>query len=447
MKSKKVNVLVAGGGTAGAIAGIAAARNGAETLIVDKQRCLGGQFTAGMQGAWVGFSDKEKVIVKGIAWELRNLLKERNAIVEEDPNTDVCFLYDTEVAKVLLDEMASKEPNLSTYLNSSIVDVITEGDTVRGLVVLSEMELMEIRADVVIDCTGDAVVAAKAKAPYEIRAKKDIQPMTLIGKMAGVDMGKVMQYYRDNPPRHDASEPPAWHDFKTFPGFMHFGLRDELENVELPPNLEYLRNWLAIFTSTPNPGEVTINCSGAIEAHSIAGFEDRARQEVFSQKCLYDVAEALRLYVPGFENAYLSAIASLLGIRESRRIIGDYKVTLDDFLAAREFEDSIGRGAMPAGTHTPDGVTMVVYDLEPGKSMSIPYRCMLPQNKEGLIIAGRCVSYEAPVANCIRCMPQCMVMGEAAGTAAAIAAKQGVTPRNVEISLLQATLRKQNAIL
>ncbi len=447
MKSKKVNVLVAGGGTAGAIAGIAAARNGAETLIVDKQRCLGGQFTAGMQGAWVGFSDKEKVIVKGIAWELRNLLKERNAIVEEDPNTDVCFLYDTEVAKVLLDEMANKEPNLSTYLNSSIVDVITEGDTVRGLVVLSEMELMEIRADVVIDCTGDAVVAAKAKAPYEIRAKKDIQPMTLIGKMAGVDMGKVMQYYRDNPPRHDASEPPAWHDFKTFPGFMHFGLRDELENVELPPNLEYLRNWLAIFTSTPNPGEVTINCSGAIEAHSIAGFEDRARQEVFSQKCLYDVAEALRLYVPGFENAYLSAIASLLGIRESRRIIGDYKVTLDDFLAAREFEDSIGRGAMPAGTHTPDGVTMVVYDLEPGKSMSIPYRCMLPQNKEGLIIAGRCVSYEAPVANCIRCMPQCMVMGEAAGTAAAIAAKQGVTPRNVEISLLQATLRKQNAIL
>ncbi len=447
MKLKKVNVLVAGGGTAGAIAGIAAARNGAETLIVDKQRCLGGQFTAGMQGAWVGFSDKEKVIVKGIAWELRNLLKERNAIVEEDPNTDVCFLYDTEVVKVLLDEMASKEPNLSTYLNSSIVDVITEGDTVRGLVVLSEMELMEIRADVVIDCTGDAVVAAKAKAPYEIRAKKDIQPMTLIGKMAGVDMGKVMQYYRDNPPRHDASEPPAWHDFKTFPGFMHFGLRDELENVELPPHLEYLRNWLAIFTSTPNPGEVTINCSGAIEAHSIAGFEDRARQEVFSQKCLYDVAEALRLYVPGFENAYLSAIASLLGIRESRRIIGDYKVTLDDFLAAREFEDSIGRGAMPAGTHTPDGVTMVVYDLEPGKSMSIPYRCMLPQNKEGLIIAGRCVSYEAPVANCIRCMPQCMVMGEAAGTAAAIAAKQGVTPRNVEISLLQATLRKQNAIL
>ncbi len=84
---------------------------------------------------------------------------------------------------------------------------------------------------------------------------------------------------------------------------------------------------------------------------------------------------------------------------------------------------------------------------QPGKSMTIPYRCMLPQNKEGLIVAGRCVSYEAPVANCIRCMPQCMVMGEAAGTAAAIAAKQGVTPRNVDISLLQATLRRQNAIL
>ena len=112
MKSKKVDVLIAGGGTAGVIAGIAAARNGAKTLIVDKQRCLGGQFTVGMLGAWVGFSDKEKVIVKGIAWELRDILKERNAIVEEDPDTDVCYLYDTEVAKVVLDEMVKREPQL-----------------------------------------------------------------------------------------------------------------------------------------------------------------------------------------------------------------------------------------------------------------------------------------------------------------------------------------------
>jgi len=447
LKTKTVDVLIAGGGTAGVIAGIAAARNGAETIIVDRQRCLGGQFTAGMQGAWVGFSDKEKIIVKGIAWEIRNYFKERNAIVEEDPNTDVCFLYDTEVAKVVLDEMVSNEPNLKIYLNTSLVDVITENDTVSGLIVLSEMEQMAIRAKVVIDCTGDAVVAAKAGVPYEIRQRKDIQPMTLMGKVAGVDMDSVKQYYKDNPPVFDAAEPPAWHDFKTFPGFMHFGLRDELENKKLPPHLEYLRHWLAIFTSTPNPGEMTINCSGAIEALSIAGFDERAEQEAFSQKCLYDVAEALRLYVPGFENSYLTAIASLLGIRESRRIIGDYKVTLEDFKTAKHFEDSIGRGAMPAGTHTADGVTMVVYDLKPGDSMSIPYRCMLPQKKEGLLVAGRCVSYEADVANCIRCMPQCMVMGEAAGTAAAIAVKQGTTPRRIDINMLQGALRKQQVII
>ena len=446
MKSKNVDVLIAGGGTAGVIAGLAAARNGADTLIIDKQRCLGGQFTAGMQGAWVGFSDKEKLIVKGLAWELRNILKERNAIVDEDPNTDVYFLYDTEVAKVVLDEMVAKEPNLHTFLNTSIVDVITEGNRVAGLVVLSEMEQMEIRAQVVIDCTGDAVVAAKAQVPYEIRPKNVIQPMSLIGKMAGVDMERVKQYYKENPPKLDTSEPPAWHDFKTIPGFTHFGLRDELENVKLPPRLEYLRNWLAIFTSTPNPGEVTINCSGAIEAHSIAGFEDRSEQEVVSQQRLYDVAEALRLYVPGFENSYLTGIAALLGIRESRRIVGDYKVTLEDFKNARQFEDNIGLGAMPAGTHTPDGVTMEVYDLEPGKSMGIPYRCLIPQKVEGLLVAGRCVSYEPDVANCIRCMPQCMVMGEAAGTAAAIAVEMNTTPRNVDIKMLQEALRKQQVI-
>lgn len=447
MKTKIVDVLVAGGGTAGVIAGIAAARNGANTLIVEKQRCLGGQFTSGSQGAWVGFSDKEKLIVKGITWELRDILKNHNAIVEEDPETDVCFLYDTEFAKVALNEMLSNEPNLSTFFNTSIVDVITEGNKVVGLVVLSEMDQMEIRADVVIDCTGDASVAAKAGVPFEIRKKKEIQPMTLIGRMSGVDMEKVNQYYQENPPKMDSHVPPAWLEYKTFPGFMHYGLKDELGNVDLPPHLEYLRNWLAIFTSTPNPGEVTINCSGAIEAHSIAGFEERAKQEIDSQKCLYDVAEALRMFVPGFENAFLSVIASQLGVRESRRICGDYKLTLEDFLAAREFEDSVGRAAMPAGAHTPDGETMTVFNLAPGKSMSIPYRCMLPQNYEGLLVAGRCVSYEPPVANSIRNMAQCMVMGEAAGTAAAIAVEMGISPRKIDIKILQDALRRQNAIL
>ena len=129
MKTKRFDVIVAGGGTAGVIAGIAAARNGAKTLIVEKQRCLGGQFTAGMMGAWVGFMIK-KVIVKGIAWELRNLPMERNAIVEEDPNTDVCFLYDTEAAKIVLDEMVSKV-RICQYVNTSIVDVIKRGYSCR----------------------------------------------------------------------------------------------------------------------------------------------------------------------------------------------------------------------------------------------------------------------------------------------------------------------------
>ncbi len=447
MRTEEVDVVVAGGGTAGVIAGLAAARNGARTLLVERQRCLGGQFTAGSQGAWVGFSDKKNRIVNGIAWELRDLLRERNAIVEADPETDVCFLYDPEVAKVVLNEMLGREPLLKTYFNTSVIDVLKDGDAVVGVVIQSEMEQVEVRSKVVIDSSGDAGVAAKAGVPFEIRAKKDIQPMTLIGRMAGVDMDRVKQYYEENPPVHDHHVPPAWRDYKTFPGFMHYGLRDELENAELPEHLEYLRNWLAIFTSTPNPGEVTINCSGAIEAHSIAGFEDRARQEIVSQSCLYDVAEAMRRYVPGFENAYLSVIASQLGVRESRRVIGDYKLTLDDFRAAREFDDSIGRGAMPAGAHTPDGVTMTVYDLPAGKSMAIPYRCMLPKGTDGLLIAGRCVSYEPPVANCIRNMAQCMVMGQAVGTAAALAVEHGTTPREVDIPLLQATLREQGAIL
>lgn len=447
MEEKRFDVIIAGGGTAGVIAGLAAARNGAKTLIVEKNRCLGGQFTSGMQGAWVGFSDKLKRCVGGMTWELRNILKNMGAIVDKDPDKDVCYLYDTEVAKVVLDELAAKEPNLTTYLNTQIADVLHDGDTITGLVILSEMQLVEVRGTIVIDCTGDAAVCAKAGATYEIRRDKDIQPMTLIGKMAGVDMERVARYYEENPPVEDTMMPPAWHDFTSFPGLMHFGLKDELKNVELPPDKEYLRHWLGIFTSTPNPGEMTVNCSGALEANSTRGFEIRTAQESFSQKCLYDVAWAMKNYIPGFENAYLTAIAAMLGVRESRRVICDYEVKFDDFLQARDFDDSIGRGAMPAGFHTPEGETMCVYDLEPGKSMTIPYSCLVVKGKENLLVAGRCASYEIEVANCIRCMPQCMVMGEAAGTAAAIAARQGVTARGVDIKVLQAKLLQQGAIL
>src|SRR5690606_16199493 len=124
MRTEEVDVLVAGGGTAGVIAGLAAARNGARTLLVERQRCLGGQFTAGSQGAWVGFSDKKNRIVSGMTWELRDLMYERGAIVEDDPETDVCFLYDPEVAKVVLNELLGKEELLTTYFNTSVVDVL-----------------------------------------------------------------------------------------------------------------------------------------------------------------------------------------------------------------------------------------------------------------------------------------------------------------------------------
>lgn len=447
MSRREFDVIVAGGGTAGVIAGLAAARHGAKTLIVEKNRCLGGQFTSGMQGAWVGFSDKLNRCVGGMTWELRNILKEHNAIVDKDPDRDVCYLYDTEIAKIILDELADKEPNLTTYLNTQIVDVLQDGDTVTGLMILSEMQLENVYGKIVIDCTGDAGVSAKAGADFAIRDSQEIQPMTLIGKMAGVDMDRVQKYYEENPPVEDTMMPPAWHDFKSFPGLMHFGLKDELKNVELPPDKEYLRHWLGIFTSTPNPGEMTINCSGALESDSTKGFDTRTKQEVFSQKCLYDVAWAMKNYIPGFENSYLTAIASMLGVRESRRVICDYEVKFDDFLSARQFPDSIGRGAMPAGFHTPEGETMCVYDLKPGTSMTIPYSCMVVKGKENLLTAGRCASYEIEVANCIRCMPQCMLMGEAAGTAAAIAIKDNVTARNVDISKLQKALLKQGGIL
>jgi len=446
VESSIVDVLVVGGGTAGVIAGIVAARNGAETIIVEKQECLGGMFTAGMLGILVCFSDKERVIVKGIPWEIRSKMDQLNALVEENVQTDAYTIYDPEAAKVVCDELAENQSNLTIYLNTLAVDSVMKDNKIVGVIIQAGLDRRVILAKQVVDCSGDAVVAYLAGARYELRPKEKLQPVTLMAKVGNVDVKKVEQYYKTHPPKLDPYTNPAWFGYKTFPGFSHWGLKDELEEINLPPHLNYLKNWVIELTSTPYKGEILLNTTGEINVDGI-DFKDVSYSEIVSRRRIREALEALRISVPGFENAHVANTASLLGVRESRRIKGEYKVTFDDFKAARDFEDTVARSATAAGLHTPDGKEIKMIPIEKGKSLGIPYRCMVPEKVDNLLVAGRCVDYHPDVADTMRTMIQCMAMGQATGTAAAMAAKKGIIPRKVNYQELRGTLKEQGAVV
>jgi hypothetical protein len=174
---------------------------------------------------------------------------------------------------------------------------------------------------------------------------------------------------------------------------------------------------------------------------------DLSYAEWMSRRQMRQIAEFLRQYVPGFEKSYVMQSGVNVGVRETRRIIGDYQLNADDVLSARKFDDAIARGAYPVDIHNPDGKGTVLKRLPPGEAYDIPFRCLLPQNAEGLIVAGRCISGTHEAHSSYRVMPIVMATGQAAGVAAALAARRSARPREVPVGQIQNELVRQGASL
>ncbi|HSU78639.1 MAG TPA: FAD-dependent oxidoreductase, partial [Burkholderiales bacterium] len=166
-----------------------------------------------------------------------------------------------------------------------------------------------------------------------------------------------------------------------------------------------------------------------------------------SRRQMRQIAEFLRRYVPGFEKSYVAQSGVQVGVRETRRILGDYQLTADDVLAARKFDDAVARGAYPIDIHNPTGSGTVLKRLPPGEAYDIPLRSLLPRNTDGLIVAGRCISGTHEAHSSYRVMPIVMATGQAAGVCAALAARRGVMPREVPVREVQRELLRQGASL
>ena len=438
---REVDVLVAGGGTAGMIAGLAAARAGAKTLVVERLNCLGGVFTAGMMTTTWTFNNQKDLIVKGIPLELMERLREAGATVPGDISKDCFTIYDTEMAKFVLADMYQKEPNAELLFYTTIADTIVEDGCVKGIIIENKSGRQAILAKVVVDATGDADVAARAGAEFMMADKKDLHPVSLLAKIAGIDTEAFLAYYKEHP-EYIGNFTGGW----QHSGFHSFRLTEELKDVEMPEELAYIRDWFFLYYDTPRPNTMIFNLTGEIEIDGTDGC-DVTRGELVSMKRILDALEVFKRYIPGFKDAYIVQVASSIGVRETRRVLGGYVLTVEDILNNTKYEDGVCSYGAPVGVHTPDGKTANFYRLTPGTSYDIPFRCLVPKEINGLIVTGRCISVVPDATGSTRNMTCCMALGQSAGVAAALAAKQGVAPRDLKNKDLEQALLAQGVYL
>ncbi len=439
----EADVLVVGGGIAGVMAAVAAGRTGARTLLVERFGSLGGTGTSAMMNLfYVPYAAS-----RGLVRELFDRLIARGGAIPGE-----FVVYDPELYKVTALDMLA-EAGVQVLLHTLVSDAIMDGDRLRGIVVENKSGRQAVLARVTVDASGDGDVAARAGAPYIKGRERDgkMRPMTLIFRMGGVDAARLVEYVRAHP--EDFSPDPLQcmldlehHMIRVF-GF--FKLVEEAKaRGELWPDCYYFR----VESVLPDRGVLTVN---ATRVYGVDGTraDDLSRAEIETRRQMLQLAAFARKYVPGFERSFILDSASTIGVRETRRIRGEYVMTEDDILAGRQYDDVVGVDAnqqnpRQQGGHPPDGKEGGPQDLE-ARSMiarmfvyEIPYRVLVPQAVDGLLVAGRCLSVDHHADVYTRNQGTAMASGVAAGVAAALAARTGVEPRRVDVAGVQGALRR-----
>jgi len=443
------DVLVAGGGVAGVAAAVASARLGAKTLLVERYGFLGGMATAGLVNPFMTHRTSDgKPLIAGLFDELCARL---DALGGRRGN---CF--DSEAMKFVLQEMVL-EAGAKLRLHSSAVSAVMEGNGVRGISVLGKCGIEEIEAARVIDATGDGDVAFSAGAPFE---KGDPvegipQAMTMMLDIGGVDLARALEYVRAHP---DQMQFPKLSPDSVIEDLMkgpisvagYFDLVAEARargDFPIPGDLVF-------YISRPACDEVGVNTThvGGVDGTKA---EDLTRAEIEGRRQAVALAKFFRDYIPGFENSRLVRTGAQIGVRETRRIMGEYVFSAQDVISGAKFPDAIARLAYPVDVHSPkgEGYTRAQEHASrpqappPGDWYEVPYRCLVPRRVENLLVAGRCVSSTQEGHGAIRIMPCCIAMGQAAGAAAALSLREDVPPRKLDSALLRAVLVDQGALL
>jgi hypothetical protein len=351
-------------------------------------------------------------------------------------------LVEPEAVKTVGLEMLT-EAGVDLTLYTMCAGVVMDGKAIRGIITESKNGREALLGRVVIDCSGDADVAYRAGVPCEKgNAEGGMQPPTLMFCLSGVDTEKLRFSIASQPRTYLTDFIPAEY-FGQNNQFIVVGLRELMQKAREEQGIE-IPNERTIIITGLRQGEAWLNMT---RVQGVDGTDARSLSfgEIESRRQIDNIFKYLKGYVPGFENAHFSKTAPFLGIRETRRIVGQYVMTQEDVLGCRHFDDSIAVASYPIDIHRPadKGCTLIWC----GDCYDIPYRSLVPQKVENLLVAGRSISTTHEAMGAIRVMATCMAMGEAAGRAARLAIGNGVTPDKIDVRELQKELLANGAYL
>lgn len=513
--TEKRDVLVIGGGPAGVVAALAAKRTGADTLLIERESYLGGMMTGGLVVSLHGYrfhKDYVKtspmsnwdtpLIVKGISLEVVTRLQKAKGTIDQGHPGDPSIRenFDAEIMVHVLDEMM-EEAGVDVLFNTFTFDAVVENNVIKGVALANKSGPQVVLADVVVDATGDADIAAAAGAPFTIGRDVDgrFHGGSLLMEIGGINPDRLIGYLKNRPQKTEEEKKVVKEELSRLCGgggprdqwvltldgkrgyFSMLGMNKSWDQIEQDRREgRYLKlpgfdeEWLQfikegnlppllgaatlIYPNAPSMGWFGVIRQGKMRYDQVhAGvheaFFNQTDEREISRALIY-MRKVDRLYmkflnerIPGFEEAYIIRTSPMAGTRESRRIIGEYILTAEDCVNGKRFTDVVAMCGRACNVHSLTGVWGEHIWLEPKKPFDIPYRCLIPKKIDNLLIAGRSISVDFIAIGAIRTEPNCMSTGEAAGTAAALSTNLGIPPRRLDIQVLQKKLMEHGAQL
>ncbi len=422
----EVDVAVVGGGPSGFIAAMAAARTGARTLLLEHHSFLGGMATAALVGPISKFNSAGRRVVLGIPNEFIERLHARGGAIIDLPSGNVPF--DAELYQQTAFEM-TREAEAEVWLRATYANVLTakEGRCITHVVLETKSGRMAVAARQVVDCSGSAEVVADTQLPWCYRGGPagELQPLSLMFRLGGVDTDALQ-------------EPLMAHDATRY---FNRCAREILQRAVDAGSLGGFGGPWLIYGSTFRPGEVTVNATRHA-ANAVAPGEF-SRAEADLRRDMHAIVDLLRAEMPELRDAYLLQSATQAGIRETRSIVGLTTVTVDDLLRPGDCPDTVAFGAHPVDLHRARGPGQDVQFVD--RAYSIPFRALVPQGSENVLVAGGSISATREAFASIRVQAQCMALGEAAGTAAALCAQRDIPVTQLDGTELRELLAKNGA--
>ena len=421
----RYDVVVCGGGPAGFIAAISAARKGASVALVEQYGFLGGMATTSYVAPLSVFTYKGRKVIGGIPWEFIERLEELGGGLIEKPLGNVAF--DPELYKLLCQRMVL-EAGVKLYLHSYLSGCVCGDGRISQVIIENKSGSQALDADVFIDCTGDADLAYMAGVPMQDKSGRPLQPMSSYFILNGVDT--------DSPMVRE-----AMHHNKQGENCYCLPMRKKMlelqEELDIP---DFGGPW---YCTTLHDGCVAVNVTrvsaDACDAEQLSAAECSLREDCFR------MAGIFRKLFPEFRNCYVASVAVNGGVRETRNIKGMHVISAQEYLNAFHYEDSISRGAHPIDIHASKGASQSVTFLE--EPAYVPYRALIAEGFPNLLVAGRCLSADRVAFASLRVQASCMGSGQAAGVAAALASASGVAVQDVDVPALVAELKDMGAQL